>query len=115
MNLSRKPAQDCLVEPDEDGIPTGDCCDSCERSNIELFFCAACQCTLCGDCWDTQIAHKKKRLALGGIPHEKTQHWVARRLQTVFFNRHDEATFQKLHQEDEDTIWFGEFQARCAR
>jgi hypothetical protein len=104
-----------LMEPDEDGIPTRDCCDSCECSNAELFFCAVCPCMLCSDCWETQIAHKKNKIAFGGIPHEKTQPLVARRLQTVFFNRHDEVTFQKLHEKDEDTIWFGEFSGEtCA-
>jgi hypothetical protein len=63
---------------------------------------------MCTRCWDTQVAHRKTRLAPRGIPHEKTQLNVARQLQTVFFNQHDDETFQKLHQEDEGTIWFGE-------
>jgi hypothetical protein len=99
------------MESDNDDIPTGDCCDGddCESSNIELFFCAACVCTVCAGCWDKQIAHKKNRLGPGGIPHEKTQLGVARQLEAVFSNQQNEAAFQKLHQEDEGTIWFGEF------
>ena len=91
-----------------DPADSKECCDSCEKPFPNLFFCNACKCTLCSDCWSKQVSHKKQRLAPGDIPHEKTDSWVAKQVQKVFSPPLDESTYQRMHLEDEDTAWFGE-------
>lgn len=63
--------------------------------------------SLCKECWDKQPAHRRKRLAPGQIPHEKTELLLANRIQTVFASSGDERTLRRLHREDEATAWFG--------
>src|SRR5438034_11314507 len=85
-----------------------ECCDNCDKPSSDLFFCNACKCTLCSDCWRDQVSHKKQRLAPGAIPHEKTDAWVAKQVQKVLSPQQDEFAYQKMFLEDEDTAWFGE-------
>jgi hypothetical protein len=84
-----------------------ECCDSCDKPFPDLFFCNVCKCTLCSDCWSTQVSHKKQRLAPGAIPHEKTDAWVAKQVQKVFSSPLEEPSCQEIYLADEDTTWFG--------
>ncbi|KAF2729081.1 hypothetical protein EJ04DRAFT_503032 [Polyplosphaeria fusca] len=98
------------VEPGDvgalDSISDTELCEDCEEI-VSDFFCNVCQCHLCRDCWDRQPAHRKKRLAPGQIPHEKTELRLVNRLQTVFSYAGDEKTLDRLHKDDEVTAWFG--------
>jgi hypothetical protein len=89
-----------------DELDDTDLCEDCDEVLSE-FFCNVCQCSLCGDCWDRQPAHRRKRLAPGQIPHEKTELLLANRIQRVFSFSGDARTFERLHKDDEITAWFG--------
>jgi hypothetical protein len=105
-----------LVEPLDAGaldeLRDTDLCEDCEEV-LSDFFCNVCQCNLCADCWDTQPAHRRKRLAPGQIPHEKTELLLANRVQNVFSYSGDERAFERLHKDDEITAWFGEPPSGC--
>jgi energy-coupling factor transporter ATP-binding protein EcfA2 len=52
--------------------------------------------------------HKTQNLRRNGqIPHEKTDHNVAKKVSDVLTPDLDESTREKLHTEDIDTTWFG--------
>ncbi|PVH95746.1 hypothetical protein DM02DRAFT_731639 [Periconia macrospinosa] len=89
-----------------DDLADTDYCEDCEEV-LSDYYCNACAVNLCSSCWDTQPAHRRKRLAPGQIPHEKTNLTVANRVQTVFTCAGDERTLKRLHKEDEVTAWFG--------
>lgn len=91
-----------------DELRDTDLCEDCEEV-LSDFFCNVCQCSLCADCWDSQPAHRRKRLAPGQIPHEKTELLLANRVQNVFSYSGDERAFERLHKDDEITAWFGMF------
>ena len=55
----------------------------------------------------TQITHNKGRLAPGSIPHERTSFDTARKIRKVLEPQASHEQKDKLHQEDEDTTWFG--------
>ncbi|KAF1960915.1 hypothetical protein CC80DRAFT_590230 [Byssothecium circinans] len=95
-----------LSDTDLDDLPDTDYCEDCEEV-LSDYYCNACAVNLCSSCWDTQPAHRRKRLAPGQIPHEKTELLVANRVQTVFACAGDERTLKRLHKEDEVTAWFG--------
>ncbi|KAF2472317.1 uncharacterized protein BDR25DRAFT_353342 [Lindgomyces ingoldianus] len=55
-----------------------------------LFLYNVCQCTLCGKCWDRQLVHKKKRLAPGKVPHEKTDLLLAGCIDKLLSTTHND-------------------------
>ncbi|KAF2259856.1 hypothetical protein CC78DRAFT_524125 [Lojkania enalia] len=89
-----------------DGLQDSELCEDCEEAATD-FFCNACQCRLCEACWDRQPAHRRKRVAPGQIPHEKTDLRLIHRLNSIFLSSSDEATLETLHRDDEVTAWFG--------
>ena len=54
-----------------------------------------------------QLPHNKKRLAPGSIPHERTSSATAKKIKGVLEPRTTAAQQDVLHQDDEDTTWFG--------
>jgi hypothetical protein len=96
-----------------DSDPTGnehtDICESCDEHHSELFFCNVCKCVFCGECWDRETPHRKKRLAPGAIPHEKTDLELATQIQTVFSNGIADVVFEELHANDRRTAWVGQY------
>ena len=59
------------------------------------------------DCWGRQGPHKPNKKGRDGVPHEKTNPHVVRRLKAILNpTRHPDA-IQKLHEDDESTKWFG--------
>ncbi|KAF8847642.1 hypothetical protein BDZ45DRAFT_315849 [Acephala macrosclerotiorum] len=105
----------------ESGGEDVDRCDihSCSTSSEELFFCPACELTLCSRCWKAQGAHNpKRRNTRRGRPispvaetkptlHEKTKLEIVRLVQPAFFNAADEETLELRLAEDADAAWFG--------
>ncbi|OCK81310.1 hypothetical protein K432DRAFT_425035 [Lepidopterella palustris CBS 459.81] len=75
-------------------------CLSCQDRQSELFFCNVCKFTLCARCWDQQLVHKI------GIPHEKTGLDLERRIRRVFTHSIDDTAYERLHTDDQDSIWF---------
>ena len=82
-------------------------CASCEEHWAQLYFCNVCRYVFCSKCWELQLAHRKKSLAPGAIPHEKTDLELAQRIHDVFTTDFDDTAFEKLHAEDQATAWFG--------
>jgi hypothetical protein len=54
-----------------------------------------------------QLPHKMNRLAAGNVPHEKTNVLVAKKVQRVLVPSSDQRQREQLHEEDEETAWFG--------
>ncbi|KAF7505357.1 hypothetical protein GJ744_000978 [Endocarpon pusillum] len=83
------------------------CCDDAKDENVPCHFCWPCHAVYCDDCWSRQMAHKKRAQTAAGIPHEKTEPSVAKKIQIALeanLTHKEQAT---LHVRDEDTSWFG--------
>jgi hypothetical protein len=100
--------------PEADHASSDGRCDDCEECHPEMFFCNACELSLCSECWDAQLAHRKKKLGPGGTPHEKTELRVAEKIHQVFTPRADDAFQSRLFTDEEDNCWFGRQQWLCA-
>ena len=53
------------------------------------------------------MTHKTQTLALGSIPHERTNERAARTIRNAMNAGKDPVEQEKLHSRDEDTTWFG--------
>ena len=58
-------------------------------------------------CWALQGPHRPKKRGPEGLPHEKVDLGVIRRLKGILNPSTDPLVVQKSHQEDEWTKWFG--------
>ena len=65
------------------------------------------QLTLCSDCWPLQGPHKPKKKGRDGVPHEKTDPTVVKRLKGILHPTKKPDEIQRLHERDESTKWFG--------
>ena len=84
------------------------CCVNSMSCRAERYFCSPCATTFCNQCWDQQLAHKKVRAQIhGGIPHEKTNPVVAKRIEKTLESNPNDYEQAMLHRQDEDTFWFG--------
>jgi hypothetical protein len=80
-------------------------CEDCEELGDQLFYCSLCKILLCEDCWNAWVKHKKKRK--DAALHEKTDPKLAQKIQAVFANDVELELFEQLHEEDQNTAWFG--------
>ncbi|MCJ1422264.1 hypothetical protein MMC29_000144 [Sticta canariensis] len=53
------------------------------------------------------LTHKSNRLAPGAVPHEKTDHNIAKTIQKVLGVKTTDEEQAILHENDQDTTWFG--------
>lgn len=87
--------------------------DPCEGGGCQAkpetprWLCVSCDCTYCDLCWETQGPHRQGKLGQYGLPHEKTDKAVFERLRDIFQPPEEKSELQKLHQDDEETLWFG--------
>ena len=86
---------------------SGEACEACQVVGPRRSYCNVCSFVFCDGCWDAQLVHKSKRLAVGAIPHEKTEHNVARKVQDVLTPALTDEARERLHTADIDTTWFG--------
>ena len=82
-------------------------CEQCEEYGPNHAYCNVCDVVLCRRCWNLQITHKKSLLAPGAIPHEKTDHDLAKKIQAVLVLRASDEQQADLHRNDRNTTWFG--------
>jgi hypothetical protein len=85
-------------------------CGKARPSVEECYFCWPCDGTIfCKECWDNCPPHKKRRMraAGAGLPHEKTNPAVARKIFYTLQSDHDTKEQALQHVKDEDTSWFG--------
>jgi hypothetical protein len=66
-----------------------------------------CDGNFCVECWERNFAHKKGRRAPGAVPHERSDHVVAKKIKSALESKPTEAEQEQLHKKDEDTGWFG--------
>lgn len=82
-------------------------CEVCEKYDTSVSYCNVCDFLFCGGCWNSQPTHKRNRLAPGDVPHERTDHNMAKTIQTVLQAKTTDEEQAVLHQNDQDTTWFG--------
>ncbi|KAF2188984.1 hypothetical protein K469DRAFT_684250 [Zopfia rhizophila CBS 207.26] len=82
-------------------------CEACELSDIRTWNCSYCDVNLCDPCWDKQLPHKPGRTGPDGLPHEKGDPSIVKRLKSILTPPIDPGEQQSLHMDDEDTTWFG--------
>ena len=86
---------------------SGEMCDACRNVGSQRSFCNVCDYVFCNACWDMQMAHKGNRLAMGSVPHEKTEAHIAKTVHGVLAPSLTELQCEELHTADIDTTWFG--------
>ena len=82
-------------------------CDQCEEYGSFRDYCNVCEHVFCNKCWQRQLPHKKQTLALGSIPHERTDERAARKIRDALEGKTDSTEQEDMHKDDEDTTWFG--------
>lgn len=85
---------------------SGEICGDCDTVRPVTCFCNVCCMVLCAECWDRQAVHRKKSRP-GDLPHEKTNHNIAKKIKEVLAPNLTEAAREQLHADDSDTTWFG--------
>ncbi|PSN59126.1 hypothetical protein BS50DRAFT_594903 [Corynespora cassiicola Philippines] len=91
-------------EPEQDPQKA---CEDCESDGMPIWNCSNCGMNFCDACWTKQAPHKPGRKGPDGLPHEKADPAIVKRLKNIFTPPVDHAGQQTLHMEDEDTTWFG--------
>jgi energy-coupling factor transporter ATP-binding protein EcfA2 len=81
-------------------------CDQCQRKQDWVSFCPVCNFNYCQTHWDSQPLHRE-RLTVNGVPHEKTNPDLAKRITSVIEPSVNDAEQNQLHIADDDTTWFG--------
>jgi hypothetical protein len=107
--------EDEAVESERETISGFDEVETCNCGNAqpgkdECYFCWPCNGTIfCKKCWDKCPPHKGKLLGSRqvGVPHEKSDPMVARRIFETLQSDRDAKEQARLHDQDEDTSWFG--------
>ncbi|CAN9312297.1 unnamed protein product [Alternaria alternata] len=82
-------------------------CESCELERSPVWDCSYCGMNFCDECWSKQGPHKPGRTGPDGLPHEKANPTIVKRLQDILTPPQEYREQQILHIEDEDTTWFG--------
>lgn len=84
------------------------CCNKAKSGSEDCHFCWRCQTTFCDQCWESQPAHRQGRPRnQGGIPHEKSNPDVAKKIEKILESALNDEQQAMLHVQDEDSSWFG--------
>ncbi|QIW98040.1 hypothetical protein AMS68_003558 [Peltaster fructicola] len=93
------------IESDE---PSEECEDDrCRGPQPPVWHCVDCDSSYCSECWALQGPHKPKKKGRDGVPHEKTNPHIVRRLKAILNPSKNADEIQKQHEDDESTKWFG--------
>ena len=84
-------------------------CEPCGREQPSVAYCSNCGAQFCSYHWAEQWVHRDKsdQRLKDGVPHEKTDPWLANKIKTIIEPSLSQDEQNRLHQEDEDTTWFG--------
>lgn len=105
--MFRHTSDTALKDHSSDSTKAGDqLCAQCEIFGPSRSYCNVCG-VLCDKCWQLQLPHKKGTLAPGGIPHEKTDHSTAKKIENILTPKLTDAEQDILHQKDQNSTWFG--------
>nr|POE62816.1 calcium-independent phospholipase a2-gamma [Quercus suber] len=81
--------------------------DRCNGPQPPVWHCVDCDSSYCSDCWALQGPHKRNKKGRDGVPHEKTNPVVVRRLKSILNPTRKADEIQRMHEEDGATKWFG--------
>lgn len=82
-------------------------CDDCELEKSRIWSCSYCGMNFCDQCWSKQPQHRSGRTGPDGLPHEKANPAIVKRLKDILTPPPGYTEQQSLHVEDQDTTWFG--------
>lgn len=84
-------------------------CEPCGREQPAVAYCSNCGAQFCSYHWAEQWVHRDKsdQRLKDGVPHEKTDPWLANKIKTIIEPSLSQEEQNRLHQQDEDTTWFG--------
>ena len=84
-------------------------CEPCGREQPSVAYCSNCGAQFCSYHWGEQWVHRDKsdQRLKDGVPHEKTDPWLANKIKTIIEPSLSQEEQNRLHLEDEDTTWFG--------
>lgn len=82
-------------------------CEDCNELGEQRWYCNLCAMSLCQRCWDHIITHRLGKLGPDNVPHEKTDHNVAEKIQASLEPKMTEAEQEEMHRLDDNTTWFG--------
>ncbi|KAL5397840.1 hypothetical protein PMIN03_006175 [Paraphaeosphaeria minitans] len=82
-------------------------CGFCDEQKSPLWNCSYCDTSFCDACWDLQLPHRPGKKGPDGLPHEKANPTIVKRLKEILTPSQDHYEQHALHMEDEDTTWFG--------
>ena len=85
---------------------SGELCDDCQTCGHRRFYCNVCSFVFCDPCWERQFPHRMRPVP-GALPHERTDHHIAKKIGNVLAPQLKEEQREKLHMDDIDTTWFG--------
>lgn len=85
---------------------SGELCEVCRTCGHQRFHCNVCKHVYCNPCWEAQFVHEEDR-SPPGLPHEKTDPGLARKIGKVLSPQLKEEQIEKIHMDDIDTTWFG--------
>lgn len=94
--------QDASAEPVQPKL-----CECCGDQKSPVWHCSYCDSDFCDECWSKQGPHKAGKTGPDGLPHEKANPTIVKRLQDILTPPKEHVEQQMLHAEDEDTTWFG--------
>ncbi|KAF2441827.1 hypothetical protein P171DRAFT_418623 [Karstenula rhodostoma CBS 690.94] len=82
-------------------------CGFCDEQKSPIWNCSYCDTSFCDPCWDLQLPHRPGKKGPDGLPHEKANPTIVKRLKDILTPSQDHYEQHALHMEDEDTTWFG--------
>jgi hypothetical protein len=82
-------------------------CQRCKANQQFVSFCPACAYQYCQQHWEEQPLHDEGQRSMHGVPHEKTDPNLVRRILSIIDPPHDDDKQARLHSEDEQAKWFG--------
>lgn len=94
------------VRSTQKDFASGELCEVCKTCGHQRFHCNVCKYVYCNPCWEQQFVHRDDQSA-PGLPHEKTDPGLARKIGNVLNPQLKEEQREKMHIDDIDTTWFG--------
>lgn len=80
----------------------------CTSPVLPIWHCVDCSTSYCNRCWHRQGPHQQGKTGRDGLPHEKTDFGVLKRMRSILNPPESQDELKRLHEDDVDTIWFGE-------
>ena len=88
-------------------VPSLRTCELCKTLGEQRWYCNLCTVSVCEVCWEKILPHALGKLGPGDVPHEKTNHQVAEKIESSLEPKMTDAEQEELHRLDENTTWFG--------